>query len=487
MGQWQNVYNQFFQHLDKAGPGTSDVLSLLDDTQELRFRRRMGTAGAAADSDEEGESDAAAAAGTGAGGKQEPPFWPLPVYTRRTLFERIVEQLRRRAEVEKREAVEETRLKLWHFLSRFEFDGGHTIGRLQSDIDATLLSVVDNPDTLTGKRDAMLTELGRRATAGNADIDPAALLKDFGLDAVPLNRWADIRASAVRQLRGQLRAFGYDPTDDVRAHESPVLAEAWNEAAPVLVVEGLTGEGKSWRLYGLAEWAACGPGLVVLVGSAGSAAADEARAAELLWQRALGRGSPQPIAAVARLVREVVRGAPAPWLTVLVDRVDDPDVARALATEPWAEWGCRLTMACTPEAAHAARVGGRGRASSRPGTSRPGSSATFWAGRSGRTGRTCERTCATLSGAPCSRASTATKWWGHGNAPAPARPQHGRRRTSMTCTLDAGRGFRDARPAGSWTQTGWASSRRRSSLARRIPGPAGNLPAQGWTRRRWTG
>jgi len=162
MGRWGEVY-AFFGSLRTRPPG-DDPLAQLDDQAELRFARQ----------------------GTGASGQTSPPFWTAAWYSQRSLFEHVVEHLRQTSAVLKDEPVELTRKKLWHLLGRLNFVGSRTYQHVQVEVDSLLLALVDHPEQVHEKRDALMAWLARHAAQGDTVVTSDELLRQHGLDVTPL-------------------------------------------------------------------------------------------------------------------------------------------------------------------------------------------------------------------------------------------------------------------------------------------------------------
>jgi hypothetical protein len=314
MGRWEAVYS-FFNNLSNKECPASDVPSALDDNDELLF----------------------------SGSTTE---MPVGRRTQRRVFEWIVGAVRRRPSVQEREPEEVTQTNLWHLLARFEFVPGQTAELLQREVDSLLLAVVDDRDRLDETRDALLTDLARRARLGNAEIEPKAFLRDHRLDATPLTKWFALRMAARRDLEKRLERYGYNPHVDVRGQRVAEVASSWSTDKPVLILSGESGQGKSWLLAGLARALVAGEGLVLMIQSKGDAERDLDRAANLLWQDIARHDGHLPLGRIASRRRELIPNQTEPWLTLLIDDVGDAATARELARYDWEGCGARLVMVC---------------------------------------------------------------------------------------------------------------------------------------------
>jgi hypothetical protein len=337
MGRWGDVC-RFFQGLKARSNAGVDVLGQLDDHKPISFQR-----------------------GTAAAGSTERPFWPLAKYTEKSLFERIVEEVRERKAVRDAETVKQTRQGVWELLANFTFDSDKTMDAVRREVDTILLALVVTQEGLVEKRQAMLTGLAEQATQGGARIEAQAFLRGYDLDATPLTAWAVLRQRAAGCLDGDLRRAGYAPDLDVRTAKVDDLAKTWRPGPPLLAIAGDSGVGKSWLLYALARLLTAGQGLVILIDARGDGDSDCQRAADLFWTRIKGNEDSRSLERTAARRRELVHPHAEEWLTLLIDGVRSHHEARQLAKLPWEEWQIRLTCTCLPEVARTLKAEARDR------------------------------------------------------------------------------------------------------------------------------
>jgi hypothetical protein len=330
LGGWMKVYD-FFQSLKAREKPHDDLLNGLDDTGDLPFRKGKAT-------------------GTD-GDESRVPFWDKESYTERSLFERIVAEVRKRSVVSDRERAEMTRAKLWDLLGEFEFVGGQRMDLVQREIDSHLLAVVDRNDAIPQLRDAMAFDLGRRATAGSAEIDVEQFFRSHGLNAIPLTDWSALRARAHGDADTYLRLHGYAADDDLRRDAAATALGAWPRPSPMLALTGESGQGKSWRAYAMAFLARPDAELVLLIDATGDADSTQARCAEGVWQGIAGHDEVIPVSRIADRIRAVLRSTISTWLLLVIDGVQDQDEANRLARLPWEEWGIRVIFTCPPQIA----------------------------------------------------------------------------------------------------------------------------------------
>jgi hypothetical protein len=325
MGRWGDVY-AFFGSLRARAPG-DDPLAQLDDQAELRF----------------------AGQGTGASSQTLPPFWGAAWYSQRSLFEHIVNHLRQTSAVSDDERVELTRKKLWHLLGRLNFMGGRTYQRIRIEVDSLLLALVDRPEQVREKRDALMAWLAGHAARGDTVVTSDELLREHGLDVTPLTDWGALRQRAQALLRRELEMREYREANDVRAGTASSLWESWGADTPLLGLSGESGSGKSWQLYALGLRAAEDQAITVLIDATGDADADLQRAADTFWQEIKEHGGSQPLSRIAVQRRRLLHKHADWWLTILVDNVQSVQEAERLARRPVEDWGVRLAITGPPD------------------------------------------------------------------------------------------------------------------------------------------
>ena len=322
MGRWEEVY-QFFQSLKVRTCPPDNPISTLDAVKKLPF-----------------------------GGRTQPDgddaFWSEEFYTEATLFERIVAELRDKKLGPDDEDETITQRKVWHLLANFEFVGGQDALKLQNEIDAHLLALADHHEQIPEIRDAMILDLARRATIGNAVIDAHTFFRDHGLDSVPLSDWSRLRANSAKQVDTFLARRRYDADLDVRSSRAVSDLNNWPNSSPILAVCGESGQGKSWRAYSMALAARFLPQIVVTIDATGDASSTLQRAAETHWHEITGHDAFIPISQIAERVRRVVGTRIQPWLLLIVDGVQETAEATELVRQPWEEWGVRLLLTCPP-------------------------------------------------------------------------------------------------------------------------------------------
>lgn len=335
-GKWANV-EDFFRTLS---PLTSDAnpIHVLNDSPDLSFGR----------SDRNSEA-------------KSTKFWEANTYSQRSLFKKIVDTIRSIKPKSKSETYEISCRKVWLLLRGFRFVGGKSHDSLRRNVDNWLLACIGSDDQLVTRRDALLHDLARRASAGNTTIKASDFFRSHGLDVTPLTNWFGLAKKAGDYLDAKLLRKRVDPYDDVRTAFTDELHAGWTPTAPILVLTGASGTGKTFHGYRLLRSAINDGGVGILVDSRGSYDRDLDEAAKEFWHEFVGVDEAPPLGRVqARLKR---MGTQTNQLAFFLDGVSDLDEARRLIETDWEGWGIRLVLTCPNSVADGIRssIGTRGR------------------------------------------------------------------------------------------------------------------------------
>jgi len=238
-----------------------------------------------------------------------------------TLFDRIVATLAPR-----------DRAGIWRFLADVEIFG-MSQAKATQEVDNILRELVDDPRQVPLKRRALsqaLMEVG----AARDTIDAAALLRGADLEPDRLSFPARLPGLLRTALEREFVRQHYDRSDDVRPE--PVTPEAG-----LCVFSGDSGQGKTWRLCQAAAVAAAAGQCVVLLPATGSVAELETLIIDRVWPSSLG--APPRLARIAGLLAPnlAVDGI---WLTVCLDDLADPSLARGLVRAEWEDLGIRVLV-----------------------------------------------------------------------------------------------------------------------------------------------
>lgn len=134
--------------------------------------------------------------------------------------------------------------------------------------------------------------------------------------------------------------IGYEPNADVRPLTAP------SGAAPVFVIAGEGGQGKSWGLAGLAHDLQRRGELVILLSGQDDLQTIEQAIVGRIWHSA-GFDRPLPISRVVERLSTAFRNDERFWLTVCLDDVQNAKLVRDIVREDWARLGIRLIVAAS--------------------------------------------------------------------------------------------------------------------------------------------
>ena len=338
LGQWLDV-EDFFRRLPSAIPsGSGSCLDALDDTKAIKFGRNQTKIGS------------------------QDPFWSKEPYTERRLFKKIVDTLRERGKVNS-ESYEETCRKTWALLQGFRFVGGFRHEALRDQLDHLLLARIGASSSLPEKRDHLLLELGRQACSGNIAIQAKDFLKSQGLADTPLTEWAILSEKAHAYLTGVLRRKRIELCEDVRPSLTDDILHSWTKKAPIIVLSGESGSGKTWHAYQALLSAAANGDVAILVDSRGNADHDLREAEKIFWSTIVGVDDATTLNRLQARLKRIDPANELRQVTLLVDNVSSPAEAQMLLEYDWEAAGIRLAITCNETIAQIAqrRLGGRGR------------------------------------------------------------------------------------------------------------------------------
>ena len=320
-GGWERTY-EFFQSLGGRNQTGSDILEALDDESELSFDKLPSR---------------------GADKSDKQAYWKEGRYSERSLFEHIVSVIRKNPSA-KEESLQETQHKLRHLLSHFEMLPLESRENIQSAIDDALL-VMGCPNTeLEKNRRAMTDELMELATAGNADIDVAEFLREYGL-SVSINKWLILKNECASVLHQHLRARKYDVSRDARVDYARSIANACISQAGIMVLSGGAGQETTWALYGAAHILS-EQRLVIVLNATEDAEQDLESAARLFCREIWGLGTTLPMSEISARLRKDKRTAAPHWLTLCLNGLQNLGAAQYLAGINWENWGISLLVSC---------------------------------------------------------------------------------------------------------------------------------------------
>lgn len=325
-GEWDQV-ERFFRTLRDLEPG-EDPASRLDNTIPLKVGARLP---------KELKTDT---------------FWTKATYTQRELFAKIVEEL---GEGGSGAARTEFELTVWHLLGHFEFGLPISVKAAETEIDLALSELAERLEDVPDRRRALLMRLAELARAGNTSIELASFLHGQGLKAIPRSHVSALQARAREVALQRVRRCGFDESQHVQESFTEGLVSAVHDSHIVALI-GDSGSGKSWHSYALAEALSRRGALVAHVEAASDAKTTLDYALGVLWNTVKGQDGTLPYDRAAKGLP-----GPPPSRVLIVDRVDDPNVARDLARTGVEELGIRLVVAAGVQAAEPFRSPEKGR------------------------------------------------------------------------------------------------------------------------------
>lgn len=222
--------------------------------------------------------------------------------------------------------------RVWGFLCSVRIVG-ISQALATAEVDTILGILVDAPEEIAVRRRALGQALLELGAARNA-IDGAALLRSAGLAPERLTHAARLPHRLRADLERELPRQRYDRLHDVRPE--PVLP-----ASGFGVFSGDSGQGKTWRLCQAALAVAEAGRCVVLLPAAGDITDIERQLLSRIWPADLG--APPRLERIAALLRPGL-SQNGPWLTLCLDDLADPDLARALLRTEWERLGIRILI-----------------------------------------------------------------------------------------------------------------------------------------------
>jgi hypothetical protein len=315
IGEWTDV-KQFFRSLAKRRIRRDLILSTLSSEPNL-------STGATATSN-----------------------WLSPMESERSIFEKIVTAVRRKAGVSQAESEKVTRRKLLKVLARFRVCESRNFRAIESRVDRLLSTCPIASNEIINTRRAMMTRLGELASQGGAVVDTRQFFAGFGVSD-SFRNWLGYQLRADAVLRRRLTHRGYSEDQDVRREFAGFLARHLTHDRPVTVIHGLSGQGKSWLAFGLARWvAAHWRTLAIVISSKGSGDSDLLEAARVFSSEIANSDSHLPLDRIAAKLRPIVATDGKPLLLVVVDNVPSTEELQQLLQAQWTEWNMRLVVTC---------------------------------------------------------------------------------------------------------------------------------------------
>lgn len=223
--------------------------------------------------------------------------------------------------------------EVWTFLTAIDIVGWSQAA-ISGEIDAILTELVSEREEVGIKRKALLMHLLSLGTAGGS-ISAEALLMAVDLSAARLTLARRLPQILSDQVRQAVQSTGYIPAVDVRVPTGGFTA-------PLNVLSGDSGQGKTWRLCRAAVSVGEAGGCALLLPAKGKLGDIEKKIVELTWLQAFDR--PLPLARVAERLGPKLADETGVWLTLFLDDLADPALALELAHAPWASLGVRVVI-----------------------------------------------------------------------------------------------------------------------------------------------
>lgn len=238
--------------------------------------------------------------------------------------------------------------RLWNLLAHFEFIGGQTHDTLDEQLRQKLLPAIDVSEDYEKIRDAMLTDLLRRASHGNTTVSRDEFLRSHGVTGIgfQVDAWKDLLVRSADRLQIDLCARDYRADESIWHALGTSEIDDWQSGAtPYIALVGTNGQEKTWSLCALADTVAYNVP-TLLVRSIGTAEADLTKIEDLVWHGLWGRDSASP--PLYRIADRVPEGFPDPWLSICIDGVETAEHAGDLVDALVHSRGVRVAIATSP-------------------------------------------------------------------------------------------------------------------------------------------
>lgn len=260
---------------------------------------------------------------------------PAPTCTAHEFFQKILKTVSKREAV--RDESEDVRArKLAFLLGRFRLEPTPPLAEIQAKVEERLGDWVDYKQEVRGKRREACGLLLDVLRKGETRIKGGDLLREIGLTGREFRSvagWSYLCQKTRTRVATQILAEGYDAKFEAR---EPLAVMA----APVTLVAGESGSGKTWRLAALASAPSSVP--VVWVRATGNATETLKKIAWELWFHGLGRETTVAPDVVAKRLAEVRPGNEKILVRVFVDNIQHWAELRDLGETPWEGWRMQL-------------------------------------------------------------------------------------------------------------------------------------------------
>ena len=259
--------------------------------------------------------------------------------TDREFFDHIVKETR--SGDPQRHAKE--RAVVFDLLAHFEMEFCVTSSDLIEKIERILCPYVADLHDERRVRERLVGLLMGRLSEGKIQLkstDLDGLLREAGLSIERLRNLRRLPKTMAELNQARLGSIGYQNEKDVR--EVP----CWPKEKPILLITGESGVGKTWQLGKYLEECVEASRTATLIEVHGAKTTEDilTQAARNIWQEGLGETSDPSLIAISNFLPKINPDIPIPLLTVVVDGIQNVDVARDLIRQNWMKWGMRLIL-----------------------------------------------------------------------------------------------------------------------------------------------
>lgn len=217
---------------------------------------------------------------------------------------------------------------------------------LERDIERLIRTMAERVQDAAAKRSQLIGDLLPLAAAGTKACT-SDLLRAAQLDPHRLAHAGNLATTLRTRLFADLPAFRYDPEGDIR---QPLHAPT----SPVTVLRGESGLGKTWRLCATAAAMADAGRPVVMLRASTDVDRLRERIATAVWNPSYSEQLPLP--SIAARLRPALGDDRGVWLTVFLDDLNDPALARSVVEARWDDLGIDLVISAQPATAESLRT-----------------------------------------------------------------------------------------------------------------------------------
>ena len=264
-------------------------------------------------------------------------FSPSITATRRKFFEYLSTEIQRSTSA----SAEIVNPRLFHLLSNFEMKFRIDGTNIAISVEHLLRLYAPNLGDESHLREQLIGILLDTVRTGEVTLDVHgidALFRRTGINTERMRKLAALPATTASTTWRNLNRVKYNVEQDVRRRP------LWPENKQILVIEGESGNGKTWQLGQLLHACVESSQIVALILHARTREDLFVQISQQLWQTGLGETSNMSPIGISNFMRELTATDPQRAITIAVDDVQDTDFARELVRQEWANWGMRLVL-----------------------------------------------------------------------------------------------------------------------------------------------